>query len=142
METALVPVPDLNPALAEIILAVGALGLLMLGAYTKASTTRLASIGAVLLFAVAAIVVIGQPDSRVLTFGGSFVTDGFGQWEDVATWPSNLNTGDMLYLQVWIEDESGVEGFSSSNGLSGETMRGDEFVSILDVDRALGVSDG
>ncbi len=32
------------------------MGLLMLGAYTKASTTRLASIGAVLLFAVAAIV--------------------------------------------------------------------------------------
>jgi len=83
METALVPVPDLNPALAEIILAVGALGLLMLGAYTKASTTRLASIGAVLLFAVAAIVVIGQPDSRVLTFGGSFVTDGFGKFMKV-----------------------------------------------------------
>jgi len=76
MDTALA-MPDLAPALAEIILAVGAMALLMLGAFRGEAATRMVSIGAVLLLLVAAIAVFNQPDERVITFGGAFVMDGF-----------------------------------------------------------------
>ncbi|MEQ9519990.1 MAG: NADH-quinone oxidoreductase subunit NuoN [Parvibaculum sp.] len=76
METALA-MPDLGPALAEIILAVGAMALLMFGVFRGDSSTRSVNIGAVLLLGAAAIAVVSQPDERVLTFGGAFVMDGF-----------------------------------------------------------------
>ncbi|MGK2739895.1 NADH-quinone oxidoreductase subunit NuoN [Tepidicaulis sp. LMO-SS28] len=80
METALMPVPNLSPALAEIVLAAGAMLLLLFGVYMKGNMTRLVSIGAVVLCVIAGGIILGQPDSRVLTFGGAFVMDGFGQF--------------------------------------------------------------
>ncbi|PCJ71209.1 MAG: NADH-quinone oxidoreductase subunit NuoN [Rhodobiaceae bacterium] len=76
MDTALA-MPDLTPALAEIILAIGAMALLMLGVFRGEAATRAVSIGAVLLLIVAAFAVLSQPAERVLTFGGAFVMDGF-----------------------------------------------------------------
>jgi len=76
MDTALA-MPDLGPALAEIILAVGAMALLMFGVFRGEGSTRSVNIGAVLLLIVAGVVVLGQPDERVTTFGGAFVMDGF-----------------------------------------------------------------
>ncbi|MEQ9144657.1 MAG: NADH-quinone oxidoreductase subunit NuoN [Parvibaculaceae bacterium] len=76
MDTALA-MPDLGPALAEIILAVGAMALLMLGVFRGEGSARSISVASVLLLIVAAIAVIGQPAERVLTFGGAFVMDGF-----------------------------------------------------------------
>ncbi len=76
METALV-MPDLTPALAEIILAIGAMALLMLGVFRGDGASRSVSVGAILLLIVAAFAVISQPEGRTLTFGGAFVMDGF-----------------------------------------------------------------
>ncbi len=78
METALA-MPDLGPALAEVILAVGAMALLMFGVFRGDGSTRSVNIGAVLLLIGAGIAVVSQPDDRILTFGGAFVMDGFAK---------------------------------------------------------------
>ncbi len=76
MTVAAIDMP-LYPALPEILLALGAMGLLMLGAYRERSSD-LVSLGAVMLLAAAAFIAISLPDGT--TFGGSFVIDGFARF--------------------------------------------------------------
>ena len=73
----MIEVPALLPALPEIILAIGALALLMLGVFTGEKSLRTVSALAVLLLAAAAAVLPGYRDT-VVTFGGMFVSDSFG----------------------------------------------------------------
>jgi NADH-quinone oxidoreductase subunit N len=68
------------PAMPEILLAVGAMLLLMVGAYQGDRAT-----GAVLRLAVALLVIVGiviveMPADKVTTFGGSFVLDPFARF--------------------------------------------------------------
>jgi NADH-quinone oxidoreductase subunit N len=65
------------PALPEIVLAVGAMALLMLGAYRERST-QIVNLGAILLLIAAAFVAAGLPDATA--FGGSFVVDEFARF--------------------------------------------------------------
>jgi NADH-quinone oxidoreductase subunit N len=65
------------PALPEIVLAVGAMALLMLGAYRERST-QIVNLGAILLLIGTAFVVAGLPDATA--FGGSFVVDEFARF--------------------------------------------------------------
>jgi len=67
----------LLPALPEIILAVGAMALLMLGAYCGRSTPAV-NLGAILLLIAAAFVAASVPNGRL--FGGSFVVDDFARF--------------------------------------------------------------
>src|SRR6185312_4818121 len=69
--------PSLIPALPEIVLACGALALLMLGAY-RANSTRFVNIGAIVLLIVA--ILIEANLSNGATFGTSFVVDGFARF--------------------------------------------------------------
>jgi NADH-quinone oxidoreductase subunit N len=71
------PLPDLVPALPEIVLAVGAMLLLMLGAY-RGRSTPIVNLGAIMLLIAAAFLTAGLPDGA--TFGGSFVVDGFARF--------------------------------------------------------------
>jgi NADH-quinone oxidoreductase subunit N len=71
-------VPALLPALPEIILALGAMALLMLGVFGGERSLRTVSMLAVALLAVAALAVLPGYDERTVTFGGLFVTDAFG----------------------------------------------------------------
>jgi NADH-quinone oxidoreductase subunit N len=71
---------DLYTALPELLLAGGAMALLMMGAYQGDRAT-----GAVLRYAVAILVLAGlviwrMPDDKVVAFGGSFVVDGFAKF--------------------------------------------------------------
>jgi NADH-quinone oxidoreductase subunit N len=70
-------IPMLLPALPEIILAVGAMALLMLGAYRERSTP-VVNLGAIMLLIAAAFVTVGIPDGKL--FGGSFVIDDFARF--------------------------------------------------------------
>ncbi len=72
--------PNLIPALPEIILAVGAMALLMVGAYGGERTNFAVSTGAIVLLVVAAIAVVMLPAGRLSTFGGSFVVDDFARF--------------------------------------------------------------
>ncbi|HWV54898.1 NADH-quinone oxidoreductase subunit NuoN [Pseudorhodoplanes sp.] len=72
--------PSLIPALPEIILAVGAMVLLMVGAYGGERTNLIVSTAAIVLLVAACIAVILLPAGSLTTFGGSFVVDDFARF--------------------------------------------------------------
>jgi len=69
--------PDLLPALPELVLVLGAMALLMLGAYRERSTP-VVNLGAIMLLVAAAFITAVLPNGT--TFGGSFVVDDFGRF--------------------------------------------------------------
>jgi NADH-quinone oxidoreductase subunit N len=69
----------LLPALPEIVLVLGAMALLMLGAYGGERTTRLVNGVAFALLVLAAVIVCLLPGGKLVTFGGSFVLDDFAR---------------------------------------------------------------
>ena len=75
--------PDLMPAMPELILACGAMALLMLGVFRGDQSTRLVTLLSVGLMVVAGGFVLAQGDARVETFGGSFVVDAFSHYAKI-----------------------------------------------------------
>ncbi|WP_024520783.1 NADH-quinone oxidoreductase subunit NuoN [Bradyrhizobium sp. Tv2a-2] len=71
---------QLQPVLPELVLAVGAMALLMLGAYRGQGTTRLITGLAVVLLIVTGILELMLPAGRLTTFGGSFIVDDFARF--------------------------------------------------------------
>ncbi len=65
------------PALPEIVLALGAMALLMLGAY-RAASIAVVNVGAIVLLIAAAVLVAVIPNGA--TFGGSFMLDDFARF--------------------------------------------------------------
>jgi NADH-quinone oxidoreductase subunit N len=78
-----VTLPALAPAYPELWLALSAMALLMLGVFRGDGSTRMVSWLAVLVLLVAVALVAMQPAGSVLTFGGLFVSDGFGRFAKV-----------------------------------------------------------
>jgi NADH-quinone oxidoreductase subunit N len=78
----LATLPSLTPFLPELILAVGALVLLMIGAFGGERSTPLVTTLAVLLIAVAGLVLLFKAEDGV-TFGGAFVLDPFARFMKV-----------------------------------------------------------
>jgi NADH-quinone oxidoreductase subunit N len=72
-----VPIASLGPALPEIILTLGAMVLLMLGAFRDRST-QVVNLGAVMLLIAAAYAVVTAPNGVIL--GGSFILDDFARF--------------------------------------------------------------
>jgi len=71
-------VPNLIPAMPEIILALGAMALLMLGVFQKGNTFRQVALGAMtLMIAVAAVLISVVGGETQVTFNNMFVTDSF-----------------------------------------------------------------
>jgi NADH-quinone oxidoreductase subunit N len=66
------------PALPEIVLAIGTMLLLLLGAYRKSNALGIVSLGSVVLLVALFIIILGWGEGTVRTFGGMFVMDGFG----------------------------------------------------------------
>ena len=71
--------PDLMPALPEIVIALGALLLLMVGAFAGQRVTSLVTGLSVVVLALAAAVLVLAPHEGT-TFGGAFVLDGFARF--------------------------------------------------------------
>jgi NADH-quinone oxidoreductase subunit N len=72
---------SLLPIMPEMVLAVGAMALLMLGAYRGPQTARLVAwLAIVLLIATGALEIWGLPAGKLVTFGGSFVVDDFARF--------------------------------------------------------------
>jgi NADH-quinone oxidoreductase subunit N len=72
-----IPLSTLLPALPEIILALGAMALLMLGV-SRERSTAIVDLGAVMLLVAAAFVAAVLPNGTI--FGGSFVVDDFARF--------------------------------------------------------------
>src|SRR6516225_2721748 len=72
--------PALLPALPEIMLALGAMALLMIGVFRGDQSTALINWLSIALLVLVGIVVLQLPEERLVTFGGSFVLDGFARF--------------------------------------------------------------
>lgn len=78
-------IPALAPVLPELVLIVGALALLMYGVFAGESSTRTVNLAAVVVILVAGVLVATSGSDRVLTFGDSFVVDGFSRFMKLLT---------------------------------------------------------
>jgi NADH-quinone oxidoreductase subunit N len=91
---------DLYPALPELLLAGGAMVLLMIGAYEGNRATAPVLRYAVALLLLAGIAIASMPDDRLVVFGGSFVVDGFAKFLKILTLIGSAGTllmsGDFL----------------------------------------------
>jgi NADH-quinone oxidoreductase subunit N len=78
------PVPALLPVLPEIVLALGAMALLMFGVYSRgARIAQSSNTIAIVLLVVTGLLVLWLPADKTVTFGGSFVVDGFARFMKV-----------------------------------------------------------
>src|SRR6201997_4855042 len=71
---------QLLPVMPEIVLALGAMALLMLGAYRGQGTTALVTGLAVCLLVLTGVLELTLPAGKVTTFGGSFLVDDFARF--------------------------------------------------------------
>jgi NADH-quinone oxidoreductase subunit N len=71
---------QLLPVLPEMVLAVGAMVLLMIGAYRGPQTTSLVNGLAVCLLVLTGVLELWLPAGRLTTFGGSFIVDDFARF--------------------------------------------------------------
>jgi NADH-quinone oxidoreductase subunit N len=83
--TPVFPVPDLWPALPEILLACGALVMVLVGAIAREKATRLIDMIGIGLLAGAFVLVLTQGQAKVTTFEGAFVVDGFARFMKLLT---------------------------------------------------------
>jgi len=73
-------IPALVPALPEIVLAIGAMLLLMVGAFRGERAVYGIDGTSILLLIVTGLIVLWLPGDKLVTFGGSFVVDGFARF--------------------------------------------------------------
>jgi len=71
---------QLLPVLPELVLATGAMALLMLGAYRGEGTTRTVTSLSIVLLIVTGFLVLMLPAGKLTTFGGSFIVDDFARF--------------------------------------------------------------
>src|ERR1700734_1897449 len=71
---------QLLPVLPELVLAVGAMALLMVGAYQGVRTTGLVVILALVLLVVVGVLELTLPAGKLVTFNGSFIVDDFARF--------------------------------------------------------------
>jgi NADH-quinone oxidoreductase subunit N len=71
---------QLLPVLPEIVLAVGAMGLLMIGAFRGQGNTGLVTGLAIGLLIAVGVLELSLPGGKLVTFGGSFIVDDFARF--------------------------------------------------------------
>ena len=71
---------SLLPVLPELVLAAGAMALLILGAFRGGQTTSLVTGLAVVLLAITGALVLWLPGGKLTTFGGSFIVDDYARF--------------------------------------------------------------
>jgi NADH-quinone oxidoreductase subunit N len=76
----IVNLPSLQPILPELILALGAMVLLMIGVSGGDRSTPVVSVLAVILLAVAGVLLGTQPSGKIVVFNGSFVLDDYARF--------------------------------------------------------------
>nr|WP_092496993.1 NADH-quinone oxidoreductase subunit NuoN [Faunimonas pinastri] len=99
--------PNLSPALAEIVLAVGAMLLLVFGVIRGERSTRTVTVLAVLLLIVA-IVIVAAVSPAATTFGGSFKLDAFARFMKIA---ALAGSGFAISMSVTYSRREGFERF-------------------------------
>jgi NADH-quinone oxidoreductase subunit N len=76
----LTTIQDFMPVMPELLLAVGAMLLLMIGAYAGEGSGRFVNTLSILLIAAVAVLLVRLPGGRLVMFNGSFVVDDFARF--------------------------------------------------------------
>jgi NADH-quinone oxidoreductase subunit N len=71
---------SLMPVVPELVVLIGAMALLMLGAFKGDGATPLVEAGALVVLAIALVLIVIQPATPVALFGGSIVVDAFARF--------------------------------------------------------------
>jgi NADH-quinone oxidoreductase subunit N len=100
--------PLFGPALPEIILSLGALGLVLVGAYQGERSTRLVNLLSLGLLLLALVAVLMLPPGRVATFNNAFVVDGFAKFMKVLTL---LGSGAAIVMSTEYLRREGIDRF-------------------------------
>src|SRR5215813_10589551 len=72
-------IPALLPVLPELVLALGTMALLMFGVYSQRASAKFTSTAAIVLLLIVGAMVVWLVPAKAVTFGGSFVVDGFAR---------------------------------------------------------------
>src|ERR1700751_3886874 len=96
---------QLQPVLPELVLAVGAMALLMLGAYRGQGTTKLVTALAVVLLIVTGILELALPAGKLTTFGGGFIVDDFARFLKILSLIGSAAT--LVLSREFLADPSG-----------------------------------
>ncbi len=75
-----VQLPAFVPLLPEIVLGLGAMALLMVGAFRGNLTVQVVDFSAIALLVIAGAILLALPAGRLTSFGGSFVVDDFARF--------------------------------------------------------------
>jgi NADH-quinone oxidoreductase subunit N len=96
---------QLLPVMPELVLAVGAMALLMLGAYRGQGTTALVTALAVCLLVLTGVLELMLPAGRLVTFGGSFIIDDFARFMKIVALIGSVAT--LVLSAEFLSDPAG-----------------------------------
>src|SRR6201747_3069795 len=94
----------LLPVLPELVLAAGAMVLLMIGAYRGQGMTRLVTALAICLLVVTGALELMLPAGKLVTFGGSFIVDDFARFLKILALVGSAAT--LILSKEILEDQS------------------------------------
>ena len=97
-------VPALGPFLAELVLAIAALALVLIGAFKGDSSKRLVDTVSIIALVLAGLLVIEQGPGSLTTFNGAFVSDEFARYMKVLTLLGSLAA--ILLSSNFFKDEN------------------------------------
>lgn len=100
--------PNLIPALPELVLACSAMALLMLGVFRGDGSTRSVSWIAVLALVVAGIVLSSVQQGRMTTFGGQFIVDDFAHF---MKWLVIIGSSLAIIMSLSYNEQEGIARF-------------------------------
>src|SRR6201999_3897879 len=96
---------QLLPVMPEIVLALGAMALLMLGAYRGQGTTALVTGLAAVLLVVTGVLEYALPAGKLVSFGGSFIVDDFARFLKIVALIGSIAT--LVLSAEFLSDPSG-----------------------------------
>ncbi|MBN8967581.1 MAG: NADH-quinone oxidoreductase subunit NuoN [Rhizobiales bacterium] len=97
---------SLLPVLPEIVLAAGAMLLLLVGAYRGASAVRAITVLSTILLVVTGVLVLTLPPGKLTTFGGSFIVDDFARFLKVLSLIGSAAT--LLLSRRYLADQARI----------------------------------
>ena len=100
--------PDLLPAMPEIVLACASMALLMLGVIRGNAGTRSVSWIAILSLIVTGVVLTAVQDGRMTTFGGQFVVDDFAHF---MKWLVLIGSALAIAMSISFNEQEGIARF-------------------------------
>ena len=95
---------QLLPVMPEMVLAVGALVLLMIGAYRGQGTTPLVTTLSICLLVVTGVLELMLPAGKLTTFGGSFIVDDFARFLKIVSLLGSVVT--LILSREFLADPS------------------------------------